>query len=743
MTNKRKTTTAIVAGVTALALVLGGTFAWTSISQQARNEAIVDINPGGRLHDDFDGSNLATAGVLANKDVYVENFGDELTGVPIYARVRLDQYLELGPDAGVNVDTEDERNIEVAIGGTSWDVSTWETWKPGDTDVTDGSVSADKYFDWKLGNADEDTLPYYLPTFNMNKDSLAADINGTWQGTVDGDKVYYDDYIAYTDGQTVEGTEVYDWDTDTNEETDSTYDNNGVTTDPNTPIDSADVYEKSTNDDGSALTHTAKRISEISTVISMAQWNALSDDEKAAQGYWVYDTDGWAYWSKPIQPGETTGLLLDGVTMSRVPDENWYYGINVVGQFVTAGDLSAFNMGDETMTDAAKEMMAGISAQGAVLEISGTDTILPGTSETFSGQVLVLGTPLDEQPEISWSATDEEGYEIDAVAITEDGVLSVDSSVLAGTKIVIKATAGEYSSTKEVAVPGLMLTYNGDVYLSGDSFDLQAGVTTTSSYPNSFTFTANSASDVTWNAEFITYEGDDNPGSLTTNDKTATLNIPKDSFVSAVELTVSTETGDTAVYYITVYHELSLRIKGVASEVYYAEIGDKYSNLSFWHPDLLVGRPDEWIITNDSGVTIQTELGNENNDYDYIIWNDDVVPGTYSVTAVKNGASYVGSMVVVEANILTLTDISNAETKVEVSSYLKQLTPGIVYELSWSNDAIVRWEMTQNPDGVKFELVGDKYQLSVDESFTSTAGVYLKGYDENGTLTYGHTVRFN
>ena len=33
-----------------------------------------------------------------NKDVYVENFmsADEAGGVPIYARVRLDEYLEIG-----------------------------------------------------------------------------------------------------------------------------------------------------------------------------------------------------------------------------------------------------------------------------------------------------------------------------------------------------------------------------------------------------------------------------------------------------------------------------------------------------------------------------------------------------------------------------------------------------------------------------------------------------------------------
>ena len=81
MTAKKKKTLAAI-GTVALALViaLGGTFAWQSISQQALNEAAATLNPGGRLHDDFNGQ---------NKDIYVENFTDPEDGSPIFARVRL------------------------------------------------------------------------------------------------------------------------------------------------------------------------------------------------------------------------------------------------------------------------------------------------------------------------------------------------------------------------------------------------------------------------------------------------------------------------------------------------------------------------------------------------------------------------------------------------------------------------------------------------------------------------------
>ena len=63
-TQKRKVISAVTAVVVSAAILLTGTFAWQSISQVALNERTGEVNPGGRLHDDFDGT---------NKDVYVEN----------------------------------------------------------------------------------------------------------------------------------------------------------------------------------------------------------------------------------------------------------------------------------------------------------------------------------------------------------------------------------------------------------------------------------------------------------------------------------------------------------------------------------------------------------------------------------------------------------------------------------------------------------------------------------------------
>ena len=45
----------------------------------------------------------------------------------------------------------------------------------------------------------------------------------------------------------------------------------------------------------------------------MEEWNGLDEGTKDATECWVYDTDGWAYWSKAINPGEATGPLLRSI----------------------------------------------------------------------------------------------------------------------------------------------------------------------------------------------------------------------------------------------------------------------------------------------------------------------------------------------------------------------------------------------------------------------------------------------
>ncbi len=317
MTDKRKKAmTAVGAVAMAAVIALGGTFAWQSISQQALNEAAAVVNPGGRLHDDFDGS---------NKDVYVENFTDAADGTPIFARVRLDEYMELGTGAGTDRNLPKGEALTVSgltvvgQGSKINDKSTWITRKPG------GGSAFEQYYTWDM----EGGQTVYMPTFNKNKDSLKADINGTYDGKPDTDTPY-DDYVTYTKGQQVTA--------------DATYDN-----------DNNDIEDEGVRTENE--THTAANTIN-GTVITMEEWaarwaayqTALEGDPQAnpadynVQGdFWVWDADGWAYWANPIEPGTATGLLLDGIELIDPPSDSFYYGINVVGQFVTADDIGYLN----------------------------------------------------------------------------------------------------------------------------------------------------------------------------------------------------------------------------------------------------------------------------------------------------------------------------------------------------------------------------------------------------------------
>ena len=67
-------------------------------------------------------------------------------------------------------------------------------------------------------------------------------------------------------------------------------------------------------------------------VLTMAQW---IDDGSTIGDYWVIDTDGWAYWAAPLSPGDATGLLLNRVTQIAQPEQDYFYGINVVAQMAT------------------------------------------------------------------------------------------------------------------------------------------------------------------------------------------------------------------------------------------------------------------------------------------------------------------------------------------------------------------------------------------------------------------------
>ncbi len=164
----------------------------------------------------------------------------------------------------------------------------------------------------------------YMPTFNKDNDSLATDITGGLWG--DGTGITADQYEHNVSDPEGGGTN--------EQEKDGSHDQYVV---GETATADATYPEGVTKTE----THEAK-VTEPGTVMTMQQW---IDAGQIPGPYWVVDTDGWAYWAQAIQPGTATGLLLDEINLTYEIDNDWYYAIDVIGDFASLNDADMLQSG--------------------------------------------------------------------------------------------------------------------------------------------------------------------------------------------------------------------------------------------------------------------------------------------------------------------------------------------------------------------------------------------------------------
>jgi len=386
--NARKLRAALIAGGLAAAIALTGTLAWRNMTQRTLNEALLDKNPGGRIHDDFDG---------VNKDIYAENFTDVEKGAAVFARIRLREYMEVGEDAGsgrtvttggteggggtggegtgtdgegtgTDEGTEPDPGVDPGSGGgtdtgedegpavdpgsdpgttgrkvkvTTYinaageevepditDPTTWYIHKPETTTEKD---PFHEFWRWEMGGE-----KIYMPTFNKNKDSISPDVNGTYLGP---DGIFntddaYDDYVAYTAGKKVTADAYYDADGDN--DADENFDASGNWIGGDNAPGGGGTEKTEENPDGNytkvSEEHTAQSTLNGLGFITMADWKEAG---MPVCNKWVWDEDGWFYWPEPIQPQTATGLLLDRLVTAGGTNEKCYYAIEVEGQFIS------------------------------------------------------------------------------------------------------------------------------------------------------------------------------------------------------------------------------------------------------------------------------------------------------------------------------------------------------------------------------------------------------------------------
>ena len=618
MANKKKLLTATAAVATSAALLLTGTFAWQSINQTALNEASDVINPGGRLHDDFNGE---------NKDIYVENFADE----PIYARIRLEEYFEIIANYGVDgIETSN-----VLLGNKS------------ETTDDEGNIVVD--YEYTLFN-NYDSLAD--GTFNMNKDSLKADINGIYEegnvGTIservldlDADDAQYSEYKEYTEGETLTGDEIYDADA-------NNLDDDGTTT-------------------ISGVEHTAKSTLGA-TLISMDEW---TNDYNSEPGeYWVYDTDGWVYWAQAIpgrnEDGSTnaTGLLLDSIELNQVMDDTWYYAINVVAQFVTADDvgktdntgfyaegqaptaeaealleaigvdMSGEAAGDEggtsSDTDVTKDLELTLTSGGSDTAVAAVDDEITLTIEWNDG-FDPTGMYTQNSVTIADDRTLEEGTEYDISLTGNSGTLTITDETLSdGQELIVSVTYSDDENNIEY-------TYTGTVTVvasssdSGDTTNITTDDDTLNSLSDTVTLQLNNYTDtVTWSAssEDVVVTGGEN-GAATVTFKT----FEAPTAPSAYEYTIiAADAEDNSLATCTVKYApatyTAKQVQHANPDVVY-EINDNVTlSMNRHSGEFYIEETSQvtWTVSSEGSTTSYTGSGNINY--------DSFEAGTYTAKAV-------------------------------------------------------------------------------------------------------------
>ena len=284
---KSKSIIAMCCVFVAVLILLGGTLAWTDFTQSKTNRFRGTADPDVTLHDEFDG---------VNKDVFVENTGTS----NIYVRVRLDEYMEIsGNSFDPSADVRDK---------TTWNPHAW----PQTGDYTDCNCIDDgnpahkfhKYYGWEVTGKKRE---YRRGTPGLVYTKLKDDGTGKLVVDLDGDLM--DDGIT-----------PYETAAEQKPITMATY------------LRLKGLAESQLAQDwglAAAMTDPADR----------AIWAALN-----ATGCWILDEDGWAYWSKVLTPDTATNLLLDKVNNVSEPEADWYYGIDVKLQAVTADDFGKWEV---------------------------------------------------------------------------------------------------------------------------------------------------------------------------------------------------------------------------------------------------------------------------------------------------------------------------------------------------------------------------------------------------------------
>jgi len=211
-------------------------------------------------------------------------------------------------------------------------------------------------------------------------------------------------------------------------------------------------------------------------VVHMSQWMGYTRRQQLDTACWVLDTDGWAYWSQLLRPGEATNLLLDNVTMIKPPDDNYVYQIDV--------QLQAANLSEWKRLTHSMDRLPGIT-QEALDEI-----VEPILDEEEDVEITVnTANPVDVQLAVGMTDVDYRDFETDlraALADYDPALTDDDLFITTGAKVSATNTTEQFSwwtydhtkpaGTLTVAYNGVpIIDHNSHIYVETDGSPRQTG----------------------------------------------------------------------------------------------------------------------------------------------------------------------------------------------------------------------------------------------------------------------------
>lgn len=126
-----------------------------------------------------------------------------------------------------------------------------------------------------------------------------------------------------------------------------------------------DIADESANPDAKQTPY----IDPSTQIVSAAAYLAMDAADQASFIGWIWDTDGYAYWSQPLEKGEVTGLLLHKVTTDpSLSGTNYYYGIDVVAEAVDINDIPMWVSGAASVDGSGTTYQVATDDGKAVIE---------------------------------------------------------------------------------------------------------------------------------------------------------------------------------------------------------------------------------------------------------------------------------------------------------------------------------------------------------------------------------------